>query len=110
MIAPGVNNPESRNAWNPTIFTVNGSKSNAASASRRIHRHTTTAAKTMASINIIYLLSISSLMNANASGVPYMSAVGAGNMPVTPRIGMMRSNERSTLQIMSMTFFIGKMR
>jgi hypothetical protein len=49
---------------------------------------------------------IIALINANAAGLLYISAVGAGNMCSAPNIGMIIRSDKMTFRIMCVYFFI----
>jgi hypothetical protein len=79
------------------IFTEIGKRSSAASASRRIQRLISASAKVIEIPQTIYVHIMTSI-NSNAIAVLYMSCVGAGKMPVAPRIGMTKIRLRRTLR------------
>lgn len=79
------------------ILTVTGKRSSAASASRRIQRQMRASAKVIEIPQTIYV-HIMTFINSKAVAVLYMSSVGAGNIPVAPRIGMTKMRLRRTLR------------
>ena len=106
IIAPLVNNPPSRNAWNPTMLSEIGRSRRATEAILFFIIRTRHRAKTTVIIHITYPECIRIIMKSNAIDDVYMSAVGAGNMPSVPRIGMMSISDNITFKIMFVIFFI----
>jgi hypothetical protein len=105
MIAPAVNNPPSSVAWNPMIFVDSGKSNNIANGVRRTHMSTITSRHASAIPYIMYEFIIA-LMNANASGLLYISGVGGGNTPSNPKTGETSNKLTTTFRATSMYFFI----
>lgn len=106
MIAPLVRSPPSRKAWKPTMFNEIGRSSREASATLFVHRQISDIRNTTDIIIMTYWLSIRTFINAYASILLYMSAVGSGNIPRVPNIGMISMALSKTFNIVFIIFMM----
>lgn len=105
IIAPGVNNPPSRNAWKPIIFMVIGRSNSATRPILFLMIRPRQIMYTTVMIHIIYPAFVSMRIKLYASAVLYISGVGGGNIPNVPNIGIIRINDNTIFKMMLIIFF-----